>query len=54
MGRGGIDWIELDQDRGNWRALVNAAMNLRFIQNAGNFFTSCKFTPLPKLRSFSV
>jgi len=25
----GIDWIELAQDRGRRRALVNAAMNLR-------------------------
>ena len=29
MGYGGKDWIELAPDRNRWRALVNAAMNLR-------------------------
>jgi hypothetical protein len=27
---GGVDWIELAQYRGRWRAVVNAVMNLRF------------------------
>jgi hypothetical protein len=28
MGWGGMDWIDLAQDRGQWRALVTTAMNL--------------------------
>jgi hypothetical protein len=29
MGWGGIDWIDLAEDNGQWRAPVNTAMNFR-------------------------
>jgi hypothetical protein len=29
IGWGGMDWIDLAEDRGQWKALMNAVMNLR-------------------------
>jgi hypothetical protein len=29
MERGGVDWIDMAQDRDKWRALVSVVMNLR-------------------------
>jgi ribosome biogenesis protein Nip4 len=29
VGSGGVDWIELAQNKDRWRALVKAVMNLR-------------------------
>jgi hypothetical protein len=38
---GGMDWIDLAQNRDQWRALVNTAINLQVPQNVGKFVSSC-------------
>jgi hypothetical protein len=38
IGRGGMDWIDLAEDRDQWRALVNT-VNLWVPQNAGKFLS---------------
>jgi len=37
---GGMEWIELVQDRDSRLVLFKAVMNFRILQNAGNFLTS--------------
>jgi hypothetical protein len=39
---GGLDWIDLAQDRKEWRALVNSVMNLEVPYGEGNFLISCR------------
>jgi hypothetical protein len=36
-----MDWIDLAEDRNQWRALVNMVMNLRVPYNVGKFLSSC-------------
>jgi hypothetical protein len=40
VGCRGMDWICVAQESDRWRAPVNAAMNLRFPYNTGNFWTN--------------
>jgi len=37
---GGMDWIDLAQNRDKRRELISAVMNFGFSQNEGNFLTS--------------
>jgi hypothetical protein len=41
IGWDGMDWIDLAQDRDQWRARVSTVMNLRVPLNAGKFLSSC-------------
>jgi hypothetical protein len=41
IGRGGMDWIDLAQNRDQWRVLVNTVMSLRVPKIAGKFLGSC-------------
>jgi hypothetical protein len=36
-----VDWIDLAQDRDQWRALVNTEMKFRIPLNVGKFLSSC-------------
>jgi hypothetical protein len=37
---GGIDWIDLAQDRDRWRAVLSTMINLRVLWDARNFLSS--------------
>jgi hypothetical protein len=41
IGWDGVDWIDMTQDRDQWRAPVNMVLNVRVPQNAGKFFSGC-------------
>jgi hypothetical protein len=40
VGWSGMDWTDLAQDRGQWRALVNMIINLVVPRKVGKFLSS--------------
>jgi hypothetical protein len=47
-GWGGMDWIDLAQDRDQWTILVNTVMNLWVPYNVGKFLSSCTTGGFPR------
>jgi hypothetical protein len=41
IGWRGMDWIDLAQNKDQWRALVNTVINLRVPQNIEKLLSSC-------------
>jgi hypothetical protein len=42
IGWNGVDWIDMAQDRDEWRALVNTVLNLRVPYNAHRWRRGCQ------------
>jgi hypothetical protein len=54
IGCDGVHWIDLAQDRDNWRALVSTVMSLRVPQNDGKFLEAAELAGSQEgLRSMS-
>jgi hypothetical protein len=41
IGWDGVYWIDIDQDRDQWRALVNTVLNVRVPNDVGEFLRGC-------------
>jgi hypothetical protein len=44
----GMDWLDLAEDRDQWRALVKTVMNLRVPYNFGKFLSRCTIVGFPR------
>jgi hypothetical protein len=57
IGWGGMGWIDVAQDKDQWRALANTVMNLRVLQNAEKFlssYTTCGFSRRAQLHAVRI
>jgi hypothetical protein len=56
IGWSDMDWIDLAQDRDQWRSLVKTLVNLQVLYNVGKFLSSCTtggFSRTSQLHGFS-
>jgi hypothetical protein len=51
IGWSGVDWIDLAQDRDQWRALMSAIMNPCFHKMLDNSLSSCTTDGFPRTQS---
>jgi hypothetical protein len=56
IGWDGTDWIDLVEDRDQWKAFVNTVMSLRVLLSIGKFldsYTTCGFSRRAQLHEVS-
>jgi hypothetical protein len=41
IGWGDVDWVDMAQDRDQWRTLVNTVLNIRVQISTGKFLSGC-------------
>jgi hypothetical protein len=51
---GGVDWVNLAQNRDQWRALVKTILNLRVPYNVGKFLKSCTTGGISRRAHFHI
>jgi hypothetical protein len=44
-----MDWIDLAEDREQWKALVNTVMTIRVRSNVGKFLSNCTTDGLSRI-----
>jgi hypothetical protein len=52
IGLGGMDWIDLAQNRDQWRVIMNTVMNLRVQSNFYKFLSSCSTGVFSRMAQF--
>jgi hypothetical protein len=49
-----MDWIDLAQDRDQWKALVNTVLDVRVPLNVGKFLSDCATGGFSRMSSMEL